>query len=147
MILTPNGIAILPGQNRQEINRSATPRGDSCPRDPYHYQRGEAGYFHDSQLGEVPSDFELSTVYGYTPVNEGWTQTNQGLTPGGLYPGGRPMGDAASDAVSAEELFRRRSLTLQLITGIAVVLSAGLAGYRTARLIHDEHLARKAARR
>ena len=152
MILTPNGVAILPGTNRMTVNRSATPQGSACPRDPYHYQRGEAGYFHDSQLGEVPNDFELSTAYGYTPVNEGWTQTNQGLVPGGVGPGGQILStlgqlrDAASDLVAAEEVFRKKSLALQAITGVAVVLSAGLAAYRTARLIHDEHVARRGGR-
>ena len=126
MILTPKGLA-------PQINRTASTSGNACPADPYHYQRGEAGYFHDSQLGEAPDDFDLSSAYGYTPVNEGWTRTNQGLGPGGLHPG--HLADANSTTQitvpsdnmtpeDREEMYRKRNFLLQEIGTSAVVISA-----------------------
>lgn len=47
------------------------------PFDPQYSTRGEAGYYYDTPLGglgtSVPTDLQLSRVYGYTPVVHGWT--------------------------------------------------------------------------
>lgn len=139
MILTPDGLA-------PEINRTGGASGSACPRDPFHYQRGEPGYYADTQLGEVPNDFQLAPVYGYTPVHEGWTMTNQGFIPGGL-----TLGDSAPPqrarliglGTPSEDDYRRWSFAIQVATGAAIIASAAF-GIR--RALRDE-AASKAARR
>lgn len=141
MILTPAGNALFPAFPSR-VNQTSTRTGDACPRDPYHYQEGEAGYYNDSPLGAVPNDFQLAPVYGYTPVNEGWTKTNQGLVPGGInvgfagYPlrAPRSLGDSASDqaAIDAYNSKKRSDwlFKLSIASTVAVGISALLGIYR-----------------
>lgn len=79
MILTPYGH--IPGSFPSEITRSYGPSGEYlCPRDPYQNQRGEVGYYHDTQLGRaalgqtIPTDYELMKSYGYLPFDWGSVQ-------------------------------------------------------------------------
>lgn len=78
--------------------------------DPRFTERGEAGYYYDTQLGSwqrpnwltklkaklglgaIPTDFELSTRYGYLPMQSGWTRTQQGYYTGRWLP---PTGNPA----------------------------------------------------
>ena len=84
--------------------------GTYDPRlDPRFNERGEAGYYYDTQLGAwksnwwarvkaklglgaIPTDFELATRYGYLPVESGWTRTKQGYYTGRWLP---PQGNPA----------------------------------------------------
>jgi hypothetical protein len=80
-----------------------------CPYDPYYNQRGEIGFYHDTQLGmpaigllekfrrnraakairkqrgmrglgsSVPGDIELAPTYGYTPHMTGWVHFKEGF--------------------------------------------------------------------
>jgi hypothetical protein len=136
MILTPDGKA-------PEINRTVTASGSACPRDPFHYQRGEAGYYHDTQLGDTPNDFELAPSYGYTPVHEGWTVTNQGLVPGGLTLGESLPSAYPPPPESEESVYRKRAFAIQVITGFAIVASAAF-GIR--RALQDEASVRRHVR-
>lgn len=93
LVLTPYGK--VDGSWPWEISKSVY--GDSrqmCPSDPYYLQRGEYGYYYDTQLGRaqglsraqglgaIPTDAELSRYMGwYTPVHSGWVTTNQGYYP------------------------------------------------------------------
>lgn len=148
MILSPYG-------RRPDTNRTAHAEGSACPRDPYHYQEGEAGYYSDTPLGDVPNDFALSPVYQYTPVHEGWTNTNQGQIPGGIYSDGLPydapyarMGLAVGmnglrDAATDEAIYRRRTFAVQAVTAVAVVASALFAIYRTSKQIQYDKRGRR----
>lgn len=156
MILTPYGR--IPGSFPSEITQSAGP-GPSflCPNDPYYYQRGEAGYYHDTQLGglgqTVPTDAELSKTYGYTPWNYGWVygtvdNTTQRaywpqswVPPNGWAPGPRaPMalGATSDDLVAELNAHNRRTFQLTMISTIAVAASALLAIFRTGGLIRED---------
>lgn len=92
VILTPYGHT--PGYPPSGITRNA--RGATSwagPFDPQFYTRGQAGFFYDTPLGGVPTDFDLARRRGFLPVVSGWVQTQQGyqtggwLPPGGYYPG------------------------------------------------------------
>lgn len=102
VVLTPYGH--IPGSFPAAVSfnyKGAT--SFAPPFDPQWNERGEAGYYYDTQLGSTqrmkiglgnaPTDFELSRRYGYMPVNHGWTLTHQGyqqgawLPPDGAYPG------------------------------------------------------------
>lgn len=150
MILTPHGH--MPGNFPSEITRTYGGNGTYlCPQDPYQYQRGEAGFYHDTQLGQqtVPTDAELSKTYGYTPYNYGWVNgkaqdgreaywPGSWIPPNGWQPGPRaPMafGDAAQDVVSELNMHNRRMFQLQMIATIAVAASALLAIFKTSREI------------
>lgn len=85
------------------------------PDDPGYYGRGEAGYYHDTQLGgprrpgalarlkrklglgSIPTDFEISKTRNYLPVMSGWIRTKQGYQtgpwtpPGNLEPWAAPL--------------------------------------------------------
>lgn len=99
VVLTPYGK--VPGAYPWEINKSA--QGSTtflCEMDPYYFQRGEYGFFHDTPfgaanghkktlfqrlkqavgipskngLGAVPTDAEIGKYYynWYTPVQSAW---------------------------------------------------------------------------
>jgi hypothetical protein len=104
----------------------------------------------------MPTDFELAPAYGYLPMIDGWVAAKEGFNPGswippnGYSPSGAygppmapwaykspgPLGDAASDAVIAAMTAQNQKVfTLSVITTIAVVISASLATFRTAKEI------------
>lgn len=66
-IITPNGYT--PGQVPWEV---VGVYGDSYGRrgcDPQHNERGEAGFYYDSQLGRgMPTDAQMSVQHGWTPT-------------------------------------------------------------------------------
>jgi hypothetical protein len=161
IILTPYGK--IPGAYPSEIAYSYGGDGTfMCPDDPYYNQRGEVGFYHDTQLGalpeyalttgqatlpvkkglkgifsrsrarriqkalhglgmSVPTEYEISSYYGYMPQIDGWTVAKEGfqqgswIPPNGWNPAGAygppmapagytypgPLGDAASDAANA----------------------------------------------
>ncbi|MGH7175761.1 MAG: hypothetical protein ACREJC_00145 [Tepidisphaeraceae bacterium] len=95
-ILAPLGEKV-PGQFPSEIQNAYGGTGEYlCPFDPQFNQNGEAGLFYDTQLGgpQIPTDAELATVYGHTPVASGWIPAQEGYfpspwrTPGGWNPAG-----------------------------------------------------------
>lgn len=92
VILTPYGHT--PGYPPAGITRSV--RGATRwlgPFDPQHYTRDDTGYYYDTPLGNIPTDFELAKREGFLPVASGWVTTQQGyqtggwLPPKGWYPG------------------------------------------------------------
>lgn len=147
MILTPS-------RGYPEITRTYGGSGTYlCPEDPYQYQRGEAGFYHDTHLGQtVPTDAELSKTYGYTPYNYGWVNGRMAdgrpayypgawVPPNGWTPGPRaPMafGDAAQEVAVELNMHNRRMFQLQMIATIAVAASALLAIFRTGGLIRED---------
>lgn len=154
MILAPRGR--IPGSFPHEI--VSTQGGNLthlCPHDPYYYQRGEAGYYHDTQLGQtVPTDAELSSQWSYyTPWNYGWVNAhsaegrqvywpNSWIPPHGLSPAGPPapvsLGDATEDALFEQKAHNRRMFQLSMIGTIAVATSALIAIFRTSALMREE---------
>lgn len=95
-IVAPLGQKV-PGQYPNEINYSYG--GDGvylCPPDPQWNQNGEQGFYYDTHLGgpAIPTDAELATVYGRTPVAAAWVTAKEGFfpgpwrTPGGWNPAG-----------------------------------------------------------
>lgn len=95
-ILAPLGQQV-PGQYPNEINYAYSGAGTYlCPDDPQYNTQGEPGLYYDTQLGgpAIPTDAELATVYGYTPVAAGWINAAEGFmpgpwrTPGGWNPAG-----------------------------------------------------------
>lgn len=158
MIPTPYGQ--IPGSYPSEITRSLGPGPTYlCPNDPYYYQRGEAGFYSDTPLGQtVPTDAELSKTYGYTPVNYGWVYGKMGnqraywaqpwTPPAGYAPGplapislGAAMnfGATSDDLVAELNAHNRRTFQLTMISTIAVAASALLAIFRTGGLIHEDY--------
>lgn len=121
IVLAPYGH--IPGAFPSAINYSTGGNGTFlCPDDPQFNQRGESGYFFDTQLGavvkpnwftrqrykramkklglgQIPTDAELATVRGYTPVESGWVATanpkaalpGPWIPPNGAPQGGYPM--------------------------------------------------------
>ena len=109
-----------------------------------------------SGLGSIPTDAELATIYGYTPVNSGWIQTTQGYYPGPYVPpnGYRPAGafgpqglrdavvspapTSAADVLQALNDHNSKVLALTaagtLIAGIAAMLTI----VRTVKLMKTE---------
>jgi len=128
------------------------------PFDPYFNQRGERGWYYDTQLGAIPTDAELATNYGYTPVASGWiNSTNQGYVTGPWRGGWDPAGaygpptslsglgadalapaDAAAVAVVALQDQQNRAFKLMIISTSAIALSALLAAWKTARDIRKD---------
>lgn len=106
VVLTPYGH--IPGSFPTGITSSY--KGATTwapPFDPQWNERGEAGYYYDTQLGsprrlnglgQVPNDFELARRYGYLPVNSGWVVGDKGYQAGGWLPpdGGYPGQPAAT---------------------------------------------------
>jgi hypothetical protein len=103
----------IPGSWPTGITQSRGPRGEYLqPYDPQYNTRDQAGYYHDTPLGRpslfqrwrrrrtlkkalgaIPTDFEMASLYNYTPVASGWISTEQGyLTPPWLPPNGYNQG-------------------------------------------------------
>jgi hypothetical protein len=51
------------------------------PEDPQFNENGEPGLYSDTPLGAIPTDAELATNYGYTPVTSGWVAAKEGYFP------------------------------------------------------------------
>lgn len=117
IVLAPYGQ--IPGAFPSAINYSTGGNGTFlCPNDPQFNQRGESGYYYDTQLGavvkpglftrlrfkramrklglgQIPTDAELATVRGYMPVESGWVATAnpKASIPGPWFPpSGAPQG-------------------------------------------------------
>lgn len=94
-ILAPLGQRVE-GQPPSEIQYSfggggSAPGAYLCPPDPMNNERGEQGFFTDTALGRlkgklkgalnglrgIPTDAEMASVYGYTPVASGWVAMQQ----------------------------------------------------------------------
>lgn len=106
----------IPGSWPYGITQSRGPNGTYLqPHDPQYHTHDQAGYFYDTQLGRpltlrerwramralrkakrlgaIPTDFEMASLYNYTPVASGWIATEQGyLTPPWLPPNNAPQG-------------------------------------------------------
>jgi len=181
MILAPAGH--VPGVFPYGIGYAYGPGGAGtylCPEDPMNNERGEAAFYTDTALGaakpgflermkrrlqgkrnglgSIPTDTELASRYGYTPVNSGWIASNQGYYTGPWIPpnGYRPAGafgpptslnDAApaampvataNDVIAVLNAHNDRMFTLTLITTVVGGLAATLAIVRTVRAIRNE---------
>ena len=83
MILTPYG-HVQDGYSTEALYSEGGDGSYLCPHDPYQNQRGEAGFYHDTQLGGagqlgyIPTDAMMADVYGYLPVNSGWVPGTTG---------------------------------------------------------------------
>lgn len=133
------------------------------PDDPFFNQRGEVGRFYDTYLGglgAIPTDAELATNYGYTPVGSGWINSkDQGYVTGPWRFGWDPAGsygppsslsglgadvlpvspaDAATAAVIALQDNQARAFKLMIVSTSAIAISALLAAWKTARDIRKE---------
>jgi hypothetical protein len=163
MILHPSGW--VPGSFPSEINRSHGGGGTYlCPHDPYQYQRGEAGFYHDTQMGghlgyqTIPTDNEIFSDRAAGGYAYGWIAARdpQGrmmnvpgpwVPPDGRSPGyNAPIsfGDAATDLVAEQQAHNRRMFQLSMISTIAVAASALLAIFRTGSLIREDRHRRNA---
>ena len=169
VILAPHG-EIVGGwpseiaQARGSLNTYLT------PNDPFFNERGEVGRFTDTflggaQLGDIPTDAELATVYGYTPVNSGWINAKEGYItgpwrfgwdPAGAYgpptslsgPGGlgddgttttfTTTSDPATAALTALQRHQDRSFRLMIISTSAIALSAIFTAFYRAQQISRE---------
>lgn len=144
VILTPYG-ANGPGWY-SETGSAYGGRGTYLPQpgpnplvDYFHNTRGEVGFYYDTQLGAIPTDAELATVYQcYTPVASGWINTKEGYVtppwrfgwdPAGAY--GPPTslsglrGEAsATDVLAAMNAHNDRMRNLAIISTTAVSISA-----------------------
>lgn len=188
IILAPYGQ--IPGAYPSAINYSYGGGGSYlCPDDPQFNTRGEPGLYYDTQLGGsslrsklavwrakrqikkqlglrgIPTDAELATVYGYTPVASGWVAAKEGyfpspwLPPNGWNPaaqfgpmrslnGLRGVGDPptvptvgvnpADDVIATMNAHNQRIFALTLISTCAAGLAALLTTYRTMRLLKKE---------
>jgi hypothetical protein len=88
-IIAPLGQEV-PGQFPSEINYAFGGNGTYlCPPDPQFNTRGEQGFYFDTALGgpAIPTDAELATVYGYTPVQAGWVPSINADGTTTYYPG------------------------------------------------------------
>jgi hypothetical protein len=84
MVLAPLGRKV-DGQFPSEIAYSYGGTGELlCPDDPQYNMSGEPGLYYDTELGgpAIPTDAELATNYGYTPVQAGWINAKEGFMPG-----------------------------------------------------------------
>jgi hypothetical protein len=94
-IVSPLGQEVA-GQFPSTVNYLGTGAPYLCPPDAQFNQRGEQGYFYDSYLGGarglgdggIPTDTEMASVYGYTPVMGGWIDAKEGYFPGPWNPPG-----------------------------------------------------------
>jgi hypothetical protein len=74
IILNPFG-KLSPFPSEIATNRQSYGAGYCGPFDAQYNTRGEQGFYYDSPLGlgtPVPTDMQLSRVYGYTPYMSGW---------------------------------------------------------------------------
>lgn len=110
IVLTPYGQ--IPGAPPWEIGYSYGGDGTFlCPDDPYYNQRGEVGFFHDTQLGgvrqplglfgrmrakriakalyglgSIPTNFDLAPTYGWVPMIDSMVAAKEGYTVGTWIP-------------------------------------------------------------
>ncbi len=171
-VLVPLGQKV-DGQFPSDINYAIGGAGTFlCPEDPQYNQHGEAGFYPDTQLGgpAIPTDAELSTIYGYTPVNAGWVNAQEGYmpgpwrVPGGWNPAGAygpqaglgglqdvsvqlPASSTSADAqavVDALNAQNARVFKVTVISAIVVGFAAVLNSYRLIKqLRREERLLRK----
>lgn len=82
IVLSPDGR--VPGAYPWEINRTGPSNAPQLtPFDPQYNQRGERGYYYDTQLGSsIPTDAEQGRNLCYTPVQNGWVYAKEGYIPG-----------------------------------------------------------------
>lgn len=85
LILAPLGQEV-PGQYPNEVALTFGSNSYLCPPDPSFNTRGEQGLYYDTHLGglagdAIPTDAELATVYGYTPVAGGWIAAKEAYYP------------------------------------------------------------------
>jgi|WetSurMetagenome_2_1015567.scaffolds.fasta_scaffold348677_1 hypothetical protein len=129
-ILAPLGQKVA-GQFPSDIQYSYGGNGTFlCPPDPQFNQRGEQGFYYDTPLGgpAIPTDAELATVYGRTPVASAWINAKEGFfpspwrVPGGWNPAGA-WGPQMS--LSGTTVLGLSPLALGLVAG-AVGLAAWL---------------------
>jgi len=131
--------------------------------DRFFNTRGETGFYYDTQLGrslrDIPTDAELATVYGYTPVASGWINAKQGFfTPPwrfGWDPAGqygppvsltgslRGLGEdmpvrTAEDVIAVLNAHNAKLFKLTLISTAAVSLSALFTLWTRARRLRME---------
>lgn len=190
------GVVLAPyGQNPNgtsppyTVNYAFGPRPNQylCPTDPQYNTRGVPGMYYDTPLGrpslkgwwqrfkarralrglgDIPTDAELATVRGYTPVVSGWINTvGQGYVTGPWIPpdgqdysgypppialkGLRGLRDIVASApvpgtVTTESLLQSmqehndRVFTLTLVSTTAVAVSALITIFRTLKLIAKE---------
>jgi hypothetical protein len=171
-IVAPLGQEV-PGQYPNEINYTHGPGEYLCPFDPQWNQRGEQGMYYDTPLGgpAIPTDAELATVYGYTPVMAAWVKAKEGYfpgpwrTPGGWNPAGKwgppmslsgvgqvadvtlPSGTTTPEAqaiVNALNAQNARIFKVTVISTAIVAVAALINSYRIVRqLRREETLLRK----
>jgi hypothetical protein len=147
---TPLGAAQRrPGFLKRLLGLGAT--DDRSPRAP-----DERGY--PNTDGTTLTDFDLGTIYGYTPVSQGgWIATKEGYVPNGYLPPSnqhsngaygpvtwpldRALGDAAPAPVTAADVVaimneqNSKIFTLTLITTIAGAAAYLLMAYRQGKAI------------
>lgn len=151
-----------------------------APHDPQFNTRGTPGMYYDTPLGapslkswwhkrklkralrglgDIPTDAELATVYGYTPVQSGWINTvGQGYVTGPWVPpdgqnyggyappvalhGLRGLRDDAAPSVEtmlqSMQEHNDRVFALTLVSTAAVAISAMITVFRTLKLIAKE---------
>ncbi len=171
----PDGTSPPHTVNYSGVNRHRT----LCPDDPQFNTRDQAGLYYDTPLGspmtaigrkiqrwrinkqrrlqglgDIPTDAELATVRGYTPVTSGWISsvspkafvTGPWVPPNGQNYGGyappvalNGLRDGATDdVITSMNAHNDRVFALTLVSTAAVAISAMLTIFRTVRLIHVE---------
>lgn len=182
LILAPYGK--IPGAYPSEISYSYGGNGTFlCPPDPQFNTRGEQGLYYDTalggiktwwakrkmrkMLGAIPSDFDLATVYQYTPVASAWTASKEAYWPGtwmppngwnyagkygpqpqarggvtvssGLPPQPPGLGEATGgDVLATLNEHNQRVFALTLVSTAAVTIAAVLGAFRTLRLLRND---------
>ncbi len=181
MILTPNGH--VPGSWPSGIAYSYGPNGTYlCEQDPQHHERGEYGLYPDTMLGAparkpslaqrikrslglgsggIPTDADLSSIYGYTPYNNGWVAFQNGNYPGSWtspngYQPGIPMQhnpaplaglrDAATippqatpnDMIMALNEHNQRMFTLAVVSTVVAGVAAMVTLYRATKGLRED---------
>lgn len=124
------------GQFPAEINY--TFGGDTylCPPDPQFNTRGEQGFYYDTPLGglagpAIPTDAEMASVYGYTPVMAGWIPSVNADGTTTYYPGPWrvPGGWNPAGGYGPQPSLSGASGTTPPWLVLAVIAGLGLAGW------------------
>jgi len=143
-ILAPLGQEVA-GQYPNEIGYSYGGNGQFlCPFDPQFNQNGEQGLYFDTQLGDIPTDAELSTAYGYTPEVSGWIAAQEGyftgpwVPPGGWNPAGA-YGPPVAPRKPLGALSGATAISFSTIATAVIAIAAIFNSYHTwKRLQQDE---------